>query len=259
MSYTSRLRTILRSKTSRALDRVEDPRAALDDSYDQQVILLQQVRQGLAEVATARKRLELQGQEMGARYGRLSDQAQAALNQAREDLARSALERRAFLENQVAALRDQHTALQQQQAQLQDNERRLTERVAAFRIEKETIKATYTASQAQVKANEAAAGIGSQMSDVGASLERARDRVAQMQARAAATDELFASGALNDLTAAPDADLERQLSTISTQAKVERQLQSMKNPGRPDTERGLETRHEGPDAWLSIGQGPNTP
>ena len=93
------------------------------------------------------------------------------------------------LEKQVAALRDQYAALEKQQSQLQENERRLTERIAAFRIEKETIKATYTASQAQVRVNEAVAGLGSQMNDAGATLDRARDKVAQMQARAAATDE----------------------------------------------------------------------
>jgi phage shock protein A len=259
MSLASRLRTLFRIKASRTLDRLEDPREALDDSYDQQLKMLQQVRQGLAEVATAKKRIELQGQEMGARYQRLADQAQEALNQGREDLARTALERRSLLESQVVALHDQHTALQQQQAQLQDNERRLAERVAAFRIEKETIKATYSASEAQVKANEAAAGIGSQMSDVGASLDRAKDRVAQMQARAAATDELLSSGALNDLTAPPDADLERQLSTGATRADVERQLQSMKNGGTSVRDPGSGTPGQGPDAWLSIGQGSNTP
>ena len=257
-SLTSRLRVIFRSKTSRALNRLEDPREALDDSYEQQVKMLQQVRQGLAEVATARKRIELQGQEMGTRYQRLADQAQEALNQGREDLARTALERRSLLENQVASLRTQHAALQQQQQQLQDNERRLTERVAAFRTEKETIKATYAASEAQVKANEAAAGIGSQMSDVGANLDRARDRVAQMQARAAATDELLSSGVLNDLTAAPDADLERQLSAGATKADVERQLQAMKDARASGRSRGSDAG-EGPDAWLSIGQGPNPP
>ena len=257
-SLTSRLRVIFRSKSSRALTRLEDPREALDDSYEQQVKMLQQVRQGLAEVATARKRIELQGQEMGARYQRLADQAQEALNQGREDLARAALERRSLLENQVASLRTQHIALRQQQQQLQDNERRLTERVAAFRAEKETIKATYAASEAQVKANEAAAGIGSQMSDVGANLDRARDRVAQMQARAAATDELLSSGVLNDLTAAPDADLERQLSAGATKADVERQLQAMKDARASGRSRGSDAG-EGPDAWLSIGQGPNPP
>lgn len=283
MTFTSRLRVIFRTKSNRALDRLEDPREALDDSYDQQVKMLQQVRQGLAEVATAKKRIELQGQEMGLRHQRLAGQAEEALNQGRDDLARVALERRALLENQVAAIRDQYRSLQQQQARLQDNERRLAERVAAFRTEKESIKANYAASVAQVKANEAAAGIGSQMSDVGANLDRAKDKVAQMQARAAATDELLATGALNDLTAPPDADLERQLSGGALSAEVERELQSMKASRAAQTGAGVpptsansnsahpnsahsnnghsnnghsEPRGENPDAWLGIGQGP---
>ena len=288
MTFTSRLRVIFRTKSNRALDRLEDPREALDDSYDQQVKMLQQVRQGLAEVATAKKRIELQGQEMGLRHQRLAGQAEEALNQGRDDLARVALERRALLENQVAAIRDQYRSLQQQQARLQDNERRLAERVAAFRTEKESIKASYAASVAQVKANEAAAGIGSQMTDVGANLDRAKDKVAQMQARAAATDELLATGALNDLTAPPDADLERQLSSGALTADVERQLQSMKasraahsgagpvppnnsvppnNPVPPNNTGSTkntvppknahgDSRGENPDSWLGIGQGP---
>jgi phage shock protein A len=258
MSLTSRLRTIFRIKATRAVDRLEDPREALDDNYDQQVKMLQQVRQGLAAVATGKKRIELQGQEMGARHRRLTIQAQEALSQGREDLARTALERRSLLERQVATVRDQHAALLQQQAQLHEHERRLAERIASFRAEKETIKATYTASEAQVRANEAAAGLGSYMSDVGANLTRAKDRVAQMQARAAATDELLASGALDDLSAPPDADLERQLSAGAAAAEVERQLQSMKNAGAPDRSRGSDDHGAGPDAWLSIGQGPTT-
>ncbi len=248
---TARMRTIFRTKTSRALDRMEDPREMLDDSYDQQVKMLQGLRQGLAEVATAKKRIELQGQEMGARYQRLAEQAQQALDQGQEDLARSALQRRSVLERQVAALRDQYASLQKQQAQLQDNERRITERIAAFRIEKETIKATYTASQAQVRVNEAVAGLGTQMNDAGASLDRARDKVAQMQARAAATDELLSSGALRDLTAAPDEDLDWQLSSGASRADIERQLKAMKDSAAraasPDAPKG-------PDGWLSIGQ-----
>ncbi|WP_022890378.1 PspA/IM30 family protein [Agromyces italicus] len=254
---TSRVRTIFRSKTKKALDKIEDPRETLDDSYEQQLKLLQQVRQAVADVATAKKRVDLQGQEMGTRYQRLGEQAREAMAQGREDLARAALERRALLESQVAKLQDQYSAMQQQTAQLQQRERQLSEQVAAFRIEKETIKATYTASEAQVKANEAVAGIGSSIDDVGAGLERARDRVAQMQARAAATDELLASGALKDLTAAPDADIERQLAVLSAKAEVDRQLQSMKHDGSPGG--GPQQHRDGPDGWLSIGQGSTTP
>ena len=258
MSLTSRLRAVFRIKATRVVDRLEDPREALDDSYDEQVKMLQQVRQGLAAVATGKKRIELQGQEMGSRYQRLTDQAQEALSQGREDLARTALERRSLLERQVATVREQHAALLLQQKQLQENERRLAEQVASFRVEKETIKATYTASEAQVRANEAAAGLGSYMSDVGANLNRAKDRVAQMQARAAATDELLASGALEDLTASPDADLERQLSAGAAKAEVERQLRALKSTGASDQDLGSDRPGEGPDAWLSIGQGPTS-
>ncbi|MFF2274533.1 PspA/IM30 family protein [Agromyces sp. NPDC058126] len=249
---TSRVRTIFRSKTKKALDKIEDPRETLDDSYEQQVKLLQQVRQAVADVATAKKRIDLQGQEMGTRYQRLGEQAREAMAQGREDLARAALERRALLESQVSKLQDQDASMQQQTAQLQQRERQLSEQVAAFRVEKETIKATYTASEAQVKANEAVAGIGSSIDDVGASLDRAKDRVAQMQARAAATDELLASGALKDLTAAPDADIERQLAVLSAKAEVDRQLQAMKQDGSSSP--SSQQHREGPDGWLGIGQ-----
>ncbi|WP_353827883.1 PspA/IM30 family protein [Agromyces sp. SYSU T0242] len=251
-SNTSRMRTIFRSKTSRAMDRLEDPRETLDDSYDQQVKLLQQVRKALAEAATAKKRIDLQGHELGTRYQRLGDQAREAVAGGREDLARAALERRSLIERQVAALQEQYAGMQRQTDQLQDRERQLSEQIAAFRIEKETIKATYSASEAQVRANEAVAGLGAKIDDVGTSLDRARDRVAQMQARAAATDELLASGALKDLTAAPDADIERQLAAMSARSEVERQLQAMRDEDSGGSAARKDRRGDG-DEWLSIG------
>lgn len=255
---TARMRTIFRTKTSKALNRMEDPRDALDDSYEQQVKLLHQVREAVADVATAKKRIELQGEEMGARHGRLGAQAREAMAQGREDLARVALERRAALQSQVGKLQAQHESLQTQMSQLQQREVRLAEQIAAFRVEKETMKATYSASEAQVRANEAVAGIGANMADIGTNLDRARDRVAQMQARAQATDELLSSGALQDLTAAPDADIERQLAELASRADIERQLQSMKSDGtdatgEPGTSRGAS------GGWLSIGQAPTAP
>ncbi|WP_167139830.1 PspA/IM30 family protein [Diaminobutyricimonas sp. TR449] len=248
---------IFRAKTSKALDRMEDPRDALDDSYEQQLKLLQQVRQAVAEVATAKKRIELQGEEMGARYRRLGDQAREAVEHGRDDLARTALERRLSLESQVAKLQEQHGSLQKQTAHLHERERRLADQIAAFRIEKETLKATYSASEAQVRANEAVAGISANMDDVGISLDRARDRVAQMQARAQATDELLSSGALQDLTAAPDADIERQLAELVSRSDIDRQLKSMKS-GAADGIRSPGTNDDAPDGWLSIGQSPTT-
>src|SRR4030095_3045775 len=72
----------------------------------------------------------------------------------------------------------------------------------SFRTRKETIKATYTAAEAQTRINEAFSGISEEMSDVGLAVQRAEDKTAQMQARAGAIDELLASGALDDVTGA---------------------------------------------------------
>ncbi len=154
-------------------------------------------------MATARKRIELQGQELGARYDRLGEQAEEAMNQGREDLARTALERRSGLEQEITALRGQFDSLQQQEANLLENERRMTARVAAFRTQKETLKASYSASSAQVKANESVAGLSADFNGVGGAIEQAKDKVLQMQARAAATDELIARGVVQDQTALP--------------------------------------------------------
>ena len=60
MSLMRRLAMLFRAKANKALDRAEDPREVLDYSYERQLELLQQVRRGVADVATSRKRVELQ-------------------------------------------------------------------------------------------------------------------------------------------------------------------------------------------------------
>lgn len=247
MKVVNRLRNLFRIKANRALDRLDDPRESLDDSYDRQFELLAQLRRGLAEVATARKRIELQGQELGVRYERLGDQAEEAMAQGREDLARTALTRRSALEQEVAALRGQFDALQQQEARLQENERTMTARVAAFRTQKETLKASYTASAAQVQANESVAGLSADFNGVGRAVDQAKDKVLQMQARAAATDELIARGVVQDRTGSSDEDLDRQLAAGRSTADIERQLSAMREQRQ---QRGSVPAAE--SGWLGI-------
>jgi len=250
MKISTRMRNLFRIRTNRALDRLDDPRHSLDDSYDRQVDLLAQLRRGVAEVATARKRLELQGEEIGARYERLGDQAQEAMDQGREDLARIALERRAGLEQEVVQLRGQYETLRQQEERLLENEQRMATRVAAFRTQKETLKASYTASAAQVKANESVAGITGDLNGVGRAIDNAKDKVHQMQARAAATDELIARGIVQDQTASPDEDLDHELAAGRSSADIERQLRAMQE------QRAKRPSLGGGAGWLEIGRTP---
>ena len=60
MSLWQRFLNIFRSKANKILDKAEDPREMLDYSYQRQLELLTKVRRGVADVATSRKRMEMQ-------------------------------------------------------------------------------------------------------------------------------------------------------------------------------------------------------
>src|SRR4051794_4043197 len=196
----SRFMLIFKSKASRALDRAENPNETLDYSYEKQLEQLQNVKRGIADVTTAKKRLELQYTSMQQQVDKLDGQARDALKANREDLAREALTRKAAIQGQLQGLMDQGQQLEAQQQKLVEGEKTLSAKVEAFRTQKEVIKAQYSAAEAQVKIGEAAAGIGDNMADVGAAVERAKDKTAQLQARASAVDELTAAGTLDDFT-----------------------------------------------------------
>ncbi|MBA3842775.1 MAG: PspA/IM30 family protein [Actinobacteria bacterium] len=222
-----RLNLIFKSKFSKALDRAENPNETLDYSYEEQLRQLQNVKRGVADVTTAKKRLEMQYTTMKQQVDKLDDQARQALKAGREDLAREALSRKAAAESQLEGIMTQGQQLEAQQQKLIAGERTLQTKVESFRTQKEVIKAQYSAAEAQVRIGEAATGIGEQMADVGLAVQRAKDKTEQMQARAGAIEELTAAGALEDFTASGD-DIDRQLSQISQSGQVDDELAKMK-------------------------------
>ena len=219
---------ITQAKVCKLLDRAESPEETLDYSYEQQLEQLQNVKRGIADVTTAKKRLELEDSSLQQRVAKLDAQAKEALQAGREDLAREALTRKASLQQQMASLEQQEQQLGAQEQKLIEGEQALQAKVEAFRSQKEVIKAQYSAAEAEVKVGEAATGIGEHMADVGLAIQRAKDKTEQMQARAGAIDELTASGALEDYTAQGD-DLDRQLAQISESSQVDDELAKLKS------------------------------
>ncbi|MCW2920628.1 MAG: phage shock protein PspA [Thermoleophilia bacterium] len=240
MGLSQRLSMLLKSKANRAMDQAEDPRETLDYAYTRQQELLQQVRRGLTDVAASRKRLELQGEELARAGDRLQEQATKAVQANREDLAREALTRRAGIQVQLEELKRQHDQLSTEQAKLEDASRRLQAKVEAFRVRKETIKATYTAAEAQTRISEAVSGISEEMGDVGLAMQRAEDRTQQLQARAGALDGLLQSGALEDLTQSSD-PIQAELDRVASTATIDAELAKIKGElGSGDAPRALE-------------------
>jgi phage shock protein A len=223
----SRIAAIFQAKTNKVLNRVEDPRDTLDLSYEKQLESLTKVRRSVADVATAKKRIELQAGQLQKQADKLQEQAKAALAQNNEPLAREALSRRAAIGEQLSELETQHAQVSEQQEKLVETSQRLQGQIEQFRTRKETLKASYTAAQAQTQVGEAISGISKSMGDAGGAMQRAQDKIAGMQARAGAIDELLASGALSDLDHPVD-DIQAELDKVSAGTQVDAELAALK-------------------------------
>lgn len=176
MSIGRRIALLFRVKASKLLDHTEDPREVLDYSYQRQLEMLAQVRRGLADVTTSRKRIQLQENQLRQAADRLQEQARQAVFQNRDDLAREDLTRRAATLTQLEQLRPQYDELAAQEQKFTVASQRLQAKVEAFRTRKETIKATYTSAEAQSKIGEAVTGISEELGDVGLAIQRAEDK-----------------------------------------------------------------------------------
>jgi phage shock protein A len=227
---SGRMSTVVKAKISKLLDRAEDPSETLDYSYQKQIENLQNVKKGIADVVTSKKRLQLQTEKMQQQVVKLDTQARQALAAGNEELARTALERKNVTQTELQSLDTQIGQLEQQQEQMTASEQKLRVKIEQFRSKKEVIKAQYSAAEAQVRISEAATGVGEEMADVGLAMQRALDKTENMKARADAVQELEAAGTFEDLTAlgSGDDDIDRQLKALSTGSEVDADLAKMK-------------------------------
>ncbi|HPL20299.1 MAG TPA: PspA/IM30 family protein [Methanothrix soehngenii] len=217
---------VVQAKMNKIMNRIEDPREVLEVSYEKQLQLLQNVKRGVAEVTTSKKRLELQKAKLQMNIDKLDGQAKEAISASREDLARKALESKALMQAQLNTLEGEINELNNQQQKLQAAETRLATKVEAFRTKKETIKAQYTAADAQVKITESVTGISEEMADVGLAVQRAEEKTEDMKARSAALDELLESGTLTDYSGGDE--IESELARVKAKNTVDDEMARLK-------------------------------
>ena len=248
-----RMATVFKAKINKLLDRAEDPGETLEYSYQKQMELLQQVKKGIADVVTAKKRLQLQSQKLEQSVVKLDTQARQAVSAGREDLARTALERKQFAQTELQSLDQQVAELESQQQQLIDKEQRLRSKLEQFRTKKEVIKAQYSAAEAQVKISEAATGVGEEMADVGLAMQRALDKTENMRARAGAMEELEAAGTFDDaFSLEAGDDIDKKLNQLTAGSEVDAELARLKGElgsgaaPAPELTEGTPTKEETP-------------
>jgi phage shock protein A len=227
MSLFQRAHDIVAAKTNKALDAAEKPDEMLDLSYDQMLEQITRIRRALVDIAASRKQIELQETQLQHSVDHLQDQAKAALAQGREDLAREALSRKAAAQAQIDGMEPQHQQLTEEEQKLETALAELQQRVNTFRTQKEVLKAQYTAASAMSSVDESVAGISTSVSDSGAALARAQDKIDTMQARAGALDELLQSGVLEDVGGGGD-DIQKELDEVTSSSDVDRELAALK-------------------------------
>ena len=227
----NRISTVVKQKVSTLLDRYEDPKEALDYSYTKQTEMLNKLRRDVADVITAKKRLEMQKAKLWDNIRTLDEQSRRAVDADREDLARLALQRKNANMLRLRTLEKQITDMQAEQEKLQDTERRLSSKVEEFNSKKEVIKAQYSAAEAQVRIKESVTGISEEMADVGLAMNKAEEKTEKMKAKSQALDEMIESGFLTDYTSSANEEgglIEKELEDVATQDSVEQELAKLK-------------------------------
>ena len=222
-----RAHDIMQAKANKALDAAEKPDEMLDLSYEKMLEQLTQVRRALVDIAASKKRLELQEEQLQHSVDHLQDQAKQALQANREDLAKEALARKATAQQQIDEMEPQHQQLVDEEQKLTQTLNVLQKRVNDFRTQKETLKAQYTAAAAVASVDESTAGISKSFKDSGQTLQRAQDKIATMQARSGALDELLESGVLEDVGGGTD-DIQKELDQVGKDSEVDKELAALK-------------------------------
>ena len=228
MGVLSRMSTVVKSKMNRMLDKAEDPRETLDYAYTKQLEMLRNVKRGVVEMVTTKRRLEMQAAKVRESIVTLDKQAAQALNAGREDLARMALQRKQTALIELEGLDEQVAGLEVEQKKLTVAEQRLQAKVEAFRTKKEITKAQYNAAQAQVRIGSALSGLSEEMGDVSLAIERAETKTENMRARAGAIDELAEAGVLDDFSGRQDA-IGKELAQLTASQNVEDELATLKS------------------------------
>jgi phage shock protein A len=223
----NRISTVIKQKANVIIDKYEDPREALDYSYTKQIELLNKLRRDIAEVVTAKRRLEMQKAKLWDNIRTLDEQARRSIDAEREDLAKLALERKNANLLQLQGLDKQIGEMLAEQEKLEQTEKRLSTKVEEFKSKKEVIKAQYSAAEAHVRIKENVTGISEEMTDIGMALNKAEEKTEKMKAKSGALDEMINSGVLTDYTTSKDS-IERELEQVTLKGSVEEELAKLK-------------------------------
>ena len=225
MSLFQRAHEIVQAKANKALDAAEKP-TRCSIFPEQMLDQLTQVRRGWWTSPRRASRSNCRNSSCSIRQTTSRTRPRRHWPRAGR-IWRGGSFRKAAAQAQVDAMESQHQQLTEQEQKLEQTLAALQKRVNDFRTQKEVLKAQYTAAKAESSVDESAAGISKTFGDSGEELQRAQDKIATMQARAGAVDELIQSGVLEDVGGDTD-DIQKELDEAGAAAEVDKELAALK-------------------------------
>jgi phage shock protein A len=150
----------------------------------------------VADVVTARKRLELQARQLRPRVARLEEQANTALAQGGHEAAAEALTWRTALDAELAELDRQTGDLAGEEARLRQVVSGLDLRVQQLRVRRDALLAGYEAARARAEVGQVLADVRTRDAELLQAVQDAEQRVARTRVMADALQGRAARGAL---------------------------------------------------------------
>jgi phage shock protein A len=179
-----------------------DPREALGLAHARQLELQARARRAVADVVTARKRIELQLRQLGPAVAKLEEQARTALQNGRQEAARDALTWRAALGGELAELERQVAALAEEEERLRGATSRLDLQLQQLRLRRDAMRASDAAARARAEVARALAEARQGDTELQAALRAAGLRVERTRALADALQGHAARRAIQAASAA---------------------------------------------------------
>ncbi|MFN3527607.1 MAG: PspA/IM30 family protein [Candidatus Altarchaeaceae archaeon] len=230
MGVLKRAANILAAKINALLGRVEDPKEMLDYSYEKQKELLQKVNQGIANVMTAKKQLEIKRDELKAKVEKYQNQAESAMAAGREDLATIALNRKIETLEMIRSLDAQINNLEKNLENLKITKQKLEIKIQQFATKKEILKAQYDASKATVQVQESLTGLSEDIGDIKNTIDRIEEKIEKQKARAEAISSMIETGMIEEVDFGIEKkdDIDRELAKIGKNEKIESELKLLR-------------------------------
>lgn len=192
MGLFSRVKDLLQANIMDIVNKAEDPEKMLNlyvDRATEEIRSFQiQVNRAVADKIQLEERIETLNREVAQR----TEQASLAVQQGKDELARTALTLRKQAETSLADYQNQLADQSKAVEDLQENLRILSEKLEKAKMERNNLVMRQRRAETMKKANEAVSGMSSH--DPMADMDRMKDRVERMEAEAKASRTMVNTG-----------------------------------------------------------------